>query len=94
VEVTQPWTSEDARRVAEKYLDDVFPADQRAEIVTTTVWEYETCWMVGYQTRAFVESGSWSDALAGGGPVIINKGTGQVRMGTSTLPPEQQQDAE
>jgi hypothetical protein len=64
----------------------------RPEVVTTTVWDYPTCWVVGYQSRAFLERGSLSDVIVGGGPIIINKKTGKVRQGTSGLPKEEQLD--
>lgn len=42
------------------------------EVVITSVRQYPTSWIVGYSTRAYVEAGSVSHALAGRGPIIIN----------------------
>ena len=81
-----------ALRVAERLLDEVVRPAHDQDIVTTTVQAYPTCWVVGYNTRAFVETRSIMDALAGGGPVIVNRATGRARLGTHELPPEQQLD--
>jgi hypothetical protein len=81
-----------ARAIAEKYLDEVVretPGDD--EIVITVVREYQTSWVVGYNTRSFVETGDHNESLAAG-PIIINRVTGIPRMGTSALPAEQQLD--
>ena len=64
------------------------------DVVTTEVREFPTCWAVGWNNRAYVEGGEVSSALAGGGPIIVNRKTGVVRMGVSALPVEAQLDPE
>ncbi len=81
-----------ARTIAEKVLDEQVRPTVGEDIVVTTVREYPACWVVGYNTRAYVETGAISHALAGGGPIIINRGTGRARLGTSALPVEDQLD--
>lgn len=45
-----------------------------------------------YNTRKFVDTGSFRDALVGNGPLIINKRTRLVRMGLTGQPVEEQLD--
>jgi immunity protein 35 of polymorphic toxin system len=84
-------TEERAREIAEGFLDEMARPSIHEEVITTDVSEFPTCWIVGYQTRAFVETGSVSHALAGG-PIIINRATGVPRFGASALPAEEQLD--
>jgi hypothetical protein len=61
----------EAREVAERFLDVAVRGSLAKEVVTTSVREFSTCWVVGFNTRAFVETGSISHALTGGGPVTL-----------------------
>lgn len=89
-----PVTREAAVAIAEDLLDrEVRPALDE-EIALTAVREFPTCWVAGYNTRAYLETGSVVHALAGGGPIIINRRTGRARLGTSALPAEDQLDEE
>ena len=82
----------EARTIAEQLLDELVRPVADQDIVTTTISAYPTCWVVGYNTRTFVETRSIMDALAGTRPVIINRETGRARLGTHEIPPEQQLD--
>jgi len=81
-----------ARLIAERLLDEDVRPDTDEEIVVTSARQFRRCWVVGYNTRAYVGTGSISHTLAGGGPIIINRMTGRARMGTSALPVEEQLD--
>jgi hypothetical protein len=86
---------DDARAVAEAFLDDaVRPSFGETAVVTTTVRQFATCWAIGWNTRAYVEGGNISDALAGNGAIIVNRRTGKARMGLAALPTEAQLDSE
>ena len=86
-------TSEaDALAAAEQLLDEIIRPTTEPDIVITTVQACPTCWLVGYNTKAFVETRSIMDALPGSRPVIVNRETGRARLGTHELPPEQQLD--
>lgn len=85
-------SEEAARRIAEIFLDEQVKPLVGEDLVVTLVREFPTCWIVGYNTQVFVETGAMSHALAGGGPIIVNRAFGTVRMGTSALPAEQQID--
>ena len=85
-------TRAEAMAIAERMLREQIQPRVPEEVVLTFAGEFPTCWLVGYQTRAFLETGAVSHALAGGGPIIINRLTGVGRIGTSALPDEEQLD--
>jgi len=87
-------TKEQAIAIAEKLLDREVRPNLDEEVAVTEVREFPTCWVAGYNTRAYIETGSVVHALAGGGPIIINRRTGEARLGTSALPAEDQVDTE
>lgn len=87
-------TREQAVAIAEDMLDREVRPNLDEEVALTEVREFSTCWVAGYNTRAYLETGSVVHALAGGGPIIINRRTGQARIGTSALPAEDQLDEE
>jgi len=89
-----PVTRDEAVAIAEDVLDREVRSEIDEEIELTEVREFRTCWVVGYNTRAYLETGSVVHALAGGGPIIINRGTGHARIGTSAVPAEDQLDEE
>jgi hypothetical protein len=84
-------TEAQARAVAEKYIAEVVEPAVGQEVVSTSVREFPTCWVVGYNTRAYVETQAASHALAGG-PIIVNRATGNLRIGSSALSAEEQLD--
>lgn len=79
-----------ARAIAERYLEDLRETP-REDIVITDVVEYPTCWVVGYNTRRYLETRDHNDSLAGG-RIIINRASGIPRMGNSRELAEQQLD--
>lgn len=81
---------DEVRMIAEEVLDSEVRQGAGAAVVVTAIYEYAQNWVVLYNTRAFWEDGSASHALAGNGPIIIDKATGQVRLGTSALAIEEQ----
>lgn len=85
---------ETATRIAAEFLETEVRPGVGQEVVLTEVREFPTCWVAGYNTKAYVETGSVIHALAGGGPIIVNRRSGEVRMGTSALPAEDQLDPE
>ena len=82
--MTSVMSAHDARIAAEAYLDRAHAAI-RSDIAVVSVTEYPTCWVVAYNSRAWIETRALSDLLIGGGPIIVNKKTGQVREGTTAL---------
>lgn len=85
-------TKDQAVLIAQEMLEKELQPNIGEDITLTEVREFPTCWVAGYNTRAFLETGSTVHALAGGGPIIINRQTGSARVGTSALPAEEQLD--
>jgi hypothetical protein len=40
--------------------------------------EEPSCWVFFYNSRAYIETGSFSHALAGNGPIVVDKDTGAL----------------
>lgn len=74
------------------YLREKVEPDVGEALAVTRIHSYPTCWVVGYNTVAYIETGALSHALVGGGPIIVNRISGSIRMGTSGLPTEDQLD--
>jgi Immunity protein 35 len=85
-------TESQAREIAERYLADEMEPMLGAEVVIVSIREYPTCWVVGYNTRAFVENGDLLRSLVGNGPMMINRATGRLRLAWSGAPAEEQLD--
>jgi Immunity protein 35 len=87
-------SEQEAREIAEDYVRREIEPRIRVELALSELSEYSTCWVAVYNTRRFLETGSNRDALAGNGPLIINRRTGVLREGRSALPVEEQLDAD
>lgn len=81
-----------ARDIAEEFLVNNVQPRLRFEIVLVEGIEFPHCWVFGFNSRSFAETGDFRESLAGNGPLIINKGTGHVRQGVSAKPVEDQLD--
>jgi Immunity protein 35 len=81
---------EAAELLAGRYLRDEVEPDVGQEVAIASIREFPSSWVIGYNTRAFLETRSIRYALAGGGPLIIDKQTGELSVGTSALPVERQ----
>jgi immunity protein 35 of polymorphic toxin system len=85
-------TQEDAATIARRFLKEHVQHRVPEEVVLAGFEEHPTCWVFGYNTRAYVETRALSRALAGNGPIIVNRRTGSVRQGTTARPVEEQLD--
>jgi len=56
------------------------------DLVVTGVMERELSWVVGFNTRQYVETADILHAIFGSGPMVISKATGQVAR-TDSHPP-------
>ncbi|MEU7799523.1 YrhB domain-containing protein [Micromonospora arborensis] len=83
-------TDEEAREIASAFLADRIDEICTGEWMITGVWEHETAWSVGYQSRAFIESGRVSDSLVGNGPVVVPKSGADPWLSWSGRPVEGQ----
>jgi Immunity protein 35 len=84
----------EAREIAEDFLREEIQPHNTVDIVISELEEFPTCWVAIYNSRKFVDSGSFRDALAGNGPLIISKRTGAVRIGVTSQPVEEQLDGD
>jgi len=82
-------TSERAQEICYREINrpDAYWPD-KPEMVVTKIEELEGAWVIYYTSSAFQKSGSVSDALAGNGPYVISKVTGQF-YAAGTAPPLQ-----
>lgn len=48
------------------------------ELTVTEVLEEELLWVYFYNSKAFVETGSFSDALGGNAPIIVDRSSGKL----------------
>ena len=78
-----------ATEIARRHLELHIEPGVGQPVAIGSLREFASSWVAGYN-RAFLETRSIRHALAGGGPLIIDKATGAVTMGTSALPVEDQ----
>lgn len=83
-------TRDEAVVLAGEFLRREIQPHVREEVMLTQKREFASNWVVGYNSRAFVETRSIRHALAGGGPMIISKADGSIRVGGTALPIEEQ----
>ncbi len=82
------------RELAQRFLRETVQPKVAYDLVLTTVESYDKCWVVTYNTRRFSETGEIRYALAGNGPLIVNRRTGAVRQGLASRPVGDQLDAD
>jgi hypothetical protein len=73
---------QDAFEAAQRFLDEEIRAELDVEIVISRCDELEDAWSFGYNSRAFLEAGNISFALAGNGPVIVPKSGADPYIGS------------
>ncbi|WP_328321896.1 YrhB family protein [Kribbella sp. NBC_00382] len=83
-------TDEEARELAFAFLADGSDHVRTGEWVIVGAEEHEIAWSVSYQSRAFIESGDISRALAGNGPVVVPKSGADPWLAWSGRPVEEQ----
>jgi hypothetical protein len=80
-----------AKAIAERTLDEtVRPANSDVIIVDQHTRESAESWVFVYNTRAYVETGSFADMLIGNAPLFVDKATGQTRFGRTDVSVDEQ----
>jgi hypothetical protein len=51
------------------------------------------CWVFFYNSRAYLETGSFSHALTGNGPIVVEKDTGAIHELATARPVDEQLEA-
>ncbi len=82
-------TNDLARAIAEEMLDQTVRTEI-ADIVINKTLETDSCWVFFYNTRAYIETGSISHALAGNAPVFVLKDDPSAWFGRTDIPLEDQ----
>lgn len=87
-----PVDHDEARALAEAFLDGQVRPDQPDEVVIVDrhTQESATTWAFVYNSRAYVETGSMIDMIVGNAPVLVDRSTGRTRAGRSDLPVAEQ----
>ncbi len=83
-----------AIRIARRFVLTQIEPGIGQPVVLTTAREFPTCWVVGFNTKAYWETRSARHALAGGGPLIIDKATGELSVASSAAPLKDQIEGE
>lgn len=73
---------QDAFEAAQRFLDEVIRIENEPEIVISRCEELDDAWSFGYNSRAFLEAGDISSALAGNGPVVVPKSGADPYIGS------------
>lgn len=68
-------TTEEARRIARRYLATEFPGH---DLVIVETVERPIGWGVVYQSRKYVETGNPDDMVIGPGPLLVLRSDGAV----------------
>jgi hypothetical protein len=85
-------TKTEARRIAENFIHNGIRPPAGDELVISDLEEFSMCWVAIYNSRRFLDTENISFALAGNGPLIINKLAGTIRVGSTSQPVEEQLD--
>jgi hypothetical protein len=81
----------EARAKASKYVDEMAAkVGMELAIDDDASHEEPWCWVFGFNSRAFLETGSISHALTGNGPIVVEKDGGAVHILVSAFPIEDQ----
>lgn len=70
---------EDALKIAEAHI-----SDDEYDLQISQIKEFPNGWIFFFQTREFIETRNPSAQLAGNGPFLIDKNSGEIRI-LSTL---------
>jgi hypothetical protein len=75
-----------AKAMALKYMDETFGREPALAIVDAEPLETAHAWVFFYNTRGYLETGEFSEALAGNGPILVNKATGNIEVLGTAIP--------
>ena len=78
-----------AIRLVTQYINEHYGADEELAIVPEGTVEKEYGWVFFYNTKKYLETEVISYALAGNGPVIIEKSDGRITAFGTNKPVEE-----
>jgi Immunity protein 35 len=73
-------TLEEARETALRYIAQHSTPELELALDDRQTVDRGRDWVFFYNSRAYLESGSIGDALAGNGPLAVNKESGELRV--------------
>lgn len=82
-------TEDEARAVAAATMEPFQREGFEIAILDGETMEYDFGWVFFYQSKAFMESGNISLALAGNAPVVVTRKDGKAHITGTALPLEQ-----
>jgi len=79
----------DARKIAEAYLKSIEPeVGLELVLLDEATMEQSFGWLFFYNSRSFVETGNFSDCLAGNAPLIVSRADGAIHVTGTAFPIE------
>jgi hypothetical protein len=80
---------EDAKKIAERYIAALEPTvGMKLMLIDDATIERNLGWVFFYNTRSFLESGQFSDCLAGNAPIIVERFDGRLHETGTAYPVE------
>lgn len=77
-----------AKAMAWKYIEENFGREPELAIVDREPSDTAHAWIFFYNTKRYLETGEFSEALAGNGPILVNKSTGAIEAFGTAIPLE------
>jgi hypothetical protein len=82
---------DDARSLVAAVLAEMEPRARTELVIDDRETRAEDwCWVFFYNSRAYVEDGDVIKALAGNGPIVVEKATGRVHVLQTATPVDEQ----
>ena len=75
-----------AKAMALKHMDENFGREPVLAIVDGEPSETVHAWVFFYNTKEYLETGDFSEALAGNGPILVNKVSGEIEAFGTAVP--------
>ena len=77
-----------AKAMVLRYMEESFGREPELAIVDGEPSETAHAWIFFYNTKRYLETGEFSEALAGNGPILVNKITGAIEAFGTAIPLE------
>ena len=87
-------TEQQAREIAYTHINEPDPHwKEKPEMVITQIQVHELGWLFYWTSSRYLKTQNISDALAGNGPILVSRETGDFE-GAGTAPPHEQRIGE
>ena len=75
-----------AKSLALKHVQELYGAEPEIAVVEGEPVETVHAWIFFYNAKRYLETGEFSHALAGNGPILVNKSTSAIEMFGTAVP--------